>query len=326
MFKRIFFLSLCILLILACTPAAHPQLVIDEHLLTAPPDLSTDQLMFHFASGNQEQILAKTAPYRDFRSQYKEYNRQALAPFGYSIKDQPEPAGAGYFSIYRGDQLVAKDVMYMAPISVNTSRTDFVGMADLANGTYLFTPNLFEARQWSVGRGRDPYGYVGNLPLSVEFAFVSSGVSDVHVYLANDSAYETQYNSISTYEFFDGPWTYGNHWALVLLDAKPDAEQGPQEYDRLIVDGQDINSVKGYEQSFQFNLLDGRPFYFYQESGKIGISFDGQEIAKDYDEIPHYQCCTPALLNPGKSMNMVWFFARRGNDWYYVEAYIPVKP
>ncbi len=131
---------------------------------------------------------------------------------------------------------------------------------------------------------------------------------------------------MSTYEFFDGPWTYNGHWALVLLDAKPDAAQGPAPYDRLIVDGQDINSAKGYEQSFQFALLDGRPFYFYQKGGKIGVSFDGQEMAQNYDEIPHYQCCTPALLNPGKSMNMVWFFARRGNNWYYVEAYIPQQP
>jgi hypothetical protein len=321
MCKRLPFMFLCVLLIAACSPAAQSQLVIDEHLLAAPPDLSTDQLVFHFATGDQDQILAKTAPYRDFRHQYEEYNRQALAPIGYSLKDQADPPGAGYFSIYHGDQLLARDVMFMAPVSTNTSRTDFVGMADLSDGTYLFTRKQFEALPWSVGR--NPYGYVGNGLLSIERTNVSSGVSDLHVYLENAPVYESQYNSVSTYEFFDGPWTYGSHWALVLLDAKLDAAQGPVEYDRLILDGQDINSVRGYEQSFQFALLDGRPFYFYQKSGKIGISFDGREIAKSYDEIPHYQCCTPALLNPGKSMNMVWFFARRGNAWYYVEAYIP---
>jgi hypothetical protein len=324
MCKRFLFLFLCILLISACVPAAQSQLVIEEHLLTAPPDLSTDQLVFHFASGNQDQILAKTAPYRDFRKQYEDYNRQALAPFGYSLKDQAEPAGAGYMSIYHGDQLVAKDVMFIPPVSVNASKTDFVGMADLSDGTYLFTHNQFRVSDWSTGR--QLYGYVGNRLLSVERTNLSPGVADLRVSLDNQLAYETQYNDVSTYEFFDGPWTYGNHWALVLLDAKPGTAHGPAEYDRLILDGQDINSAKGYEQSFQFALLDGRPFYFYQKSGKIGISFDGQEFAKDYDEIPHYQCCIPALLNPGKSLNMVWFFARRGNDWYYVEAYVPGQP
>ncbi len=324
MFKRLFLLFLCSLLIGACAPAAHPQLVIDEHLLTAPPDLSTDQLVFHFASGDQEQILAKTASYRDFRKQYEEYDRQLVAPFGYILKDQSEPPSAGYLSIYLGDKLIAKDVMLMRPLSVNASQTAFIGMADLSNGTYLFTRELFESRQWSVGR--DPYGYVGDRLLSIERTNVSPGVSDLSVYLDNAPVFTSQYNSISTYEFFDGPWTYGNHWALVLLDAKPNAEQGPIPYDHLIVDGQEVNGAKGYEQSFQFALLDGRPFYFYQKGGKIGISFDGKEIAKGYDEIPHYQCCISALLNPGTSLNMAWFFARRGNDWYYVEAYTPGQP
>src|SRR5512140_3060406 len=123
MYKRLLFLTLCILLISACAPAAGSSLTIDEHLLSAAPDISTDQLVFHFASGDQNQILAKTAPYKDFRQQYEAYNRQVLAPFGYSIKDQPQPTGAHYFSIYRGDQLIAKDVMFMAPISLNTSQT-----------------------------------------------------------------------------------------------------------------------------------------------------------------------------------------------------------
>lgn len=324
MCKRLLFLFLCILLISACGPAAHPRLVIDEHLLTAPPDLSTDQLVFHFASGDQEQLLAKTAAYRDFRKQYEDYNRQALALFGYSLKDQAEPAGANYVSIYHGDELVARDVMFMAPISVSASKTEFLGFAVLPNDVYTFARDGLTILPRPPGR--EVRGYVGDKLLYTELSDVSHGISGLRVYLGNQSIYDTEFNNISTYGSFDGPWTYGSHWALVLLDAKMDAAQGPAEYDRLILDGQDVNSDKGYEQSFQFAVLEGRPFYFYQKSSKIGISFDGQEIAKNYDEIPHYQCCTPALLNPGKSMNMVWFFARRGNDWYYVEAYIPSEP
>lgn len=324
MVRRASLLSLCILLMASCAPAARPALVIDEYLLSEAPNLATDQLVFHFASGNQAQILAKTAPYKDFHQQYKLYDARLLAPFGYLLKDQSLPAGAGYFSIYHGDQLIAKDVMYMRPLSVNASGTEFIGMADRSDGTSLFTRDRFESRHWLVGR--DPYVYVGNRLLSVQLTHVSMGVSDLDVYLDDTRVYQTRYNSASTYEYFDGPWAYDGHWALVLLDATGSAEQGWEEQDRLIQDSQDINSVKGYEQSFQFALLDGRPFYFYQKSGKIGISFDGQEIAKGYDEIPHYRCCMEGPLNPGNSMNMVWFFARRASDWYYVEAYIPGQP
>lgn len=326
MFKRILSLSVCILLIAACAPAARSSLVIDEHLLTAPPDLSTDQLVFHFATGDQAQLLEKTAAYRNFHRQYEEYNRQALATFGYVLKDEPgnQPDDVTLYSIYRGDQLIGKDVMYMPPLSLSASQTAFVGLASLADGSYLFTRDGFELQPYATGR--QVFGYVGDQLLSVEVTSVSAGLSRLQAYLGDQAAYSTQFNNVSTWGAFDGPWTYGNHWALILLDAKPDAEQGPTPYQRLIQDGQDINAVKSYEQSFQFAVLDGQPFYFYQKSSKIGISFDGREIAKGYDEIPHYQCCTPALLNPGKSMNMVWFFARRGTAWYYVEAYVPTAP
>ncbi len=321
MSRRVLLVFLFILLMTGCVPAARSPLVIQEHRLTAAPDLSTDQLVFHFASGDQEQVLAKTSSYKDFHRQYKDYNRQALAPLGYSLKDQAEPAGAGYLSIYHGDRLIAKDVVSLRPVSVNASQTEFIGIADLTTGTYLFTRDLFEMRQWVAGR--QPYGYVGDRLLTTELTNVSPGVRTLRVYLDDQPVYEAQYDNVSTYEIFDGPWTYNGHWALVLLDAKGSAQQGWEPWDRLILDGQDINKAKGYENSFQFNLLDGRPFFFYQRDGKIGISFGGQEIATSYDEIPHYQCCTGGLLNPGASLNMVWFFARRGNDWYYVEAYIP---
>ncbi len=324
MIKRVFYLSLCILFITACGPAAHSKLIIDEHLLTAPPDLSTDQLVFHFAQGDQNQILAKTAAYKDFRKQYLEYNRQVLAPFGYSLpQDATQAASGGTFDIVRGDQSIARNVMYMGPVSLNASQTAFIGLPGLADGTYVFTHDRFQVMQTGA-TVKQPYGYVGDRLLSIQISDVSHGVSRLQVYLDDQQAYESQFNDISTYASFDGPWTYSEHWALILLDAKLDGEQGPAQYERLIQDGQDVNSLKGYEQAFEFSLLNGQPFYFYQKSGKIGISFAGEETATNYDEVPHYQCCTPALSNPGRSLNMVWFFARRGTAWYYVEAYSPM--
>jgi hypothetical protein len=106
----------------------------------------------------------------------------------------------------------------------------------------------------------------------------------------------------------------------------PDAQAGWQMLSRVVQDGKDLNTALGYQQSFQFAVLDGKPFYFFQKASKIGISFGDRQFAEAYDEVPHYQCCTGSLLNPGISMNMVWFFARRGAHWYYVQAYVPRTP
>ncbi len=324
MLKRLLVCSLCLLMLAACAPAAADPLIVEEHQLSGPPDISTEQLVFHFAKGDQNTILARTAPLKDFLSQWKDFNAQALKPFGYELKYKPQSSGTISWEtvdIYKGAQVVAQDAVTVHPVSVNASGTQFLGMVDMPDGSYTFAPGRFDAR--GAPFERQPYGYVGDKLLSAEIASVSSGRSSVNVYLDDQPAYTTEFNDVSVYGPLEGPWTYGSHWALVVIDAQSDGKQGWNPYARLIQDGQDVTAQKGYEQAFQFTLLDGKPVYFYQKAAKIGVSFDGQELDKRSDEIPHYQCCSGSLLNPQSSMKLLWFFARRGNDWYYVEAYTP---
>jgi len=66
--------------------------------------------------------------------------------------------------------------------------------------------------------------------------------------------------------------------------------------------------------------LNNQPFYFFSKSGKIGISYQDRAIALGYNEVPHYNCCSAAELNPRRAFAMVAFFAQRGEQWYYVKA------
>lgn len=111
-----------------------------------------------------------------------------------------------------------------------------------------------------------------------------------------------------------GLWTYGRHWALEILYTTPKVWAG-----QIFIDGDLINQDKNYEEAFGFQLLSGKPFFFYQRDGKIGISYDGQEADLGYTSIPHYLCCAESVLNPIPAKNMVALFAQRGEDWYYVE-------
>lgn len=111
-----------------------------------------------------------------------------------------------------------------------------------------------------------------------------------------------------------GLWTYGRHWALEILYASPDIWQG-----QIFIDGRFVNRENGYDEAFGFQLLSGKPFFFYRQAGKIGISYDGQEASLPYDKIPHYLCCSDSALNPIPAENMVAFFAQRGETWYYIE-------
>ncbi len=110
--------------------------------------------------------------------------------------------------------------------------------------------------------------------------------------------------------------TYDNHWVLELAGRlAPDVFPG-----RIFIDGKSIDALYGYDQSFGFQTIQGRPFYFYERNEKVGISYDGHQIPLGYDGVSHYGCCSGAELNPRIAQNMIAFFAWRGAQWYYVEV------
>jgi hypothetical protein len=112
-----------------------------------------------------------------------------------------------------------------------------------------------------------------------------------------------------------GLWTYDGHWVLETALITTDAVMG-----RLTRDGLVLNEALGYSDVFNFQLMGGRPFYFFSRRGGIGYSYSGRESAPAFDEVPHYGCCSVAELNPRQARDMVAFFARKGESWYYVEV------
>jgi hypothetical protein len=119
-----------------------------------------------------------------------------------------------------------------------------------------------------------------------------------------------------------GLWVYDDHWILETAFITSRLEGNMVYTDatgRISQDGKLLNDLYDYEEMFGFQLMAGRPFYFFKQDGKIGFSYDGQVVEAGYDEIPHYSCCSAAGLNPVRAQNMVAFFAQRDSIWYYVE-------
>jgi len=109
-------------------------------------------------------------------------------------------------------------------------------------------------------------------------------------------------------------WTYDDHWALEILYADMETYSG-----QIYIDGKCINDTMGYEDAFGLQLLAGELFYFYQKDDIFGYSYAGQENDLSYNEISHYYCCGDSMLNPIQAEDMVAFFARKADNWYYVE-------
>ncbi len=126
-----------------------------------------------------------------------------------------------------------------------------------------------------------------------------------------------------------GIWVYDDHWALETANITNRTE-GNTIYSDVIgqvtVDGVLLNKQLDYEEAFGFQTIHGNPFYFFKRDGRINASYDGIEVSLGYDEIPHYGCCSAAALNPLMYQNMVTFFARKGETWYYAEIGVFGQP
>jgi hypothetical protein len=134
---------------------------------------------------------------------------------------------------------------------------------------------------------------------------------------------------ISPINSVQGLWVYGNHWALetaYVTTHQTGNEIDSQATGQISMDGQLINKQYGYQEAFGFQTMHGKPFYFFKRHGKIGISYNSVEILLGYAEVLHYGCCSGATLNPRVAQNMVAYFARKGNTWYYVEIGVFGQP
>ncbi len=116
---------------------------------------------------------------------------------------------------------------------------------------------------------------------------------------------------------------YNGHWVLefayITNTASADGGISSEAVGQIVFDGELLNEEYGYEEAFGFQLLNNKPFYFFKQGNRIGISYDGQDAILGYTLIPHYACCSAGELNPIFSRNMVSFFAQRDGSWYYVE-------
>ena len=269
---------------------------------------------FETADGDTGQILAKNQALRDPHALLLTSNNALLEPFGHRLElAKCGDAGSAWYTLYQGDNTLFQAQVYaLSPVSVNASATDFYMQVEHPGGAYLLSRAGLKERDTAF-----------NGPVYVGDELLTLAITDtIRVRLGQRLVWEDPVMP-STFGFatMESPWSFDGHWTI---EETPGSMTGADVVGRIVWDGQDLNQACGYQESFTFALLDGQPFYFFKRDGKIDIAYDGQQVPAGYDAIPHYQCCSGAALNPGTSANMVWFYAKRGEQWYYVEAYIPL--
>lgn len=118
--------------------------------------------------------------------------------------------------------------------------------------------------------------------------------------------------SIPLYSPGGGPvrdlWTWQDHWILEVEAI-------------VIMDGVIQNQSLGYEEMFNWHLVDEHPFYFFRQKDTFGMAYDGQTLPLHYDQIIHgFLCCDPARYSIWTAPIGAMFYAQRDGVWWFVEV------
>jgi len=178
----------------------------------------------------------------------------------------------------------------------------------------------------------DSFGFCATLGSDRLFAtqdYTDPNSGYVVVTRDDQQVYKVSIGSASPISGLWGLWTYDDRWVVetaLISNQQSGNEVTTTATGQVAVDGTSLNDQLGYEESFGFQTLAGKPFYFFKRQGKVEASYAGVDIALGYDEIPHYNCCSAATLNPRIYPNLVTFFGRKGDTWYYAEIGVFSQP
>jgi hypothetical protein len=239
-----------------------------------------------------------------------ERNNAALAPFDYRLEARfdAERNQDLYDLFHEGDpEPVALGLSYLWPVSVNASGTNFSLVVEKAPDASLYHVQTDGIQPWDDADLSNwlPPGYVGDA--LAQLTFTGFPTITYQVELDSRPVYSGTAMAMGAYmplRFFT---TWDGHW-VVGVD------------DHLIVDGQDLGETLGYDAAFDFRLIRGEPFYFFEQGGQVRLSYGGRTLPNAYDQVFHNQCCEAAIHNPLNLGDTMLFHALWNGTWYFVEA------
>lgn len=103
-----------------------------------------------------------------------------------------------------------------------------------------------------------------------------------------------------------GLWAWNGQWVVEV--------EG-----HIVIDGHELNKKLGAEETFDWQIMDGKPFAFFLKDGQMNAWYDGKVYSLGYDMIVHNTCCEAGMFDVGHNAQMVWFYARKEGIWRYVE-------
>jgi hypothetical protein len=285
-------------------------LTVEEHpLVEQSVDTPTN---FNFRTRVPKDVLDLRRAWREVPSPWAPNNltaaNAALIPFAYRLEKGGTPDRPTY-NLYHGTKLLLTGITRFDPPSVNSHKTQFALVVRLetedgAEREFLVSAGALAAWDSRLHLDQPPV-YAGEDLVTVQG--VGNGLRDFWLLTGSRVVYTAPM----------GPWT-----AVVPL-RRLDTWDGTwlvEVSGEVLIGGHSLNQQLGYDEIFGWQPVDGKPFFFFRKGDRYGISWGGKPLEQTWDVIVHDQCCDPGMYNPAGNGTMVWFWARKGDMWYYVEA------
>jgi hypothetical protein len=285
--------------------SAPVELTAEEHAVV---ENSVDSpVRFEFLRHIPEKILDKRAAWRENPPEKRIANNNLLLqPLGLSL-ELKDTAEMTLYELYQGDELLLDEISHAWPVSISSGGSSAVLTVEIWNDGYRLV-HLFNGEitinEWDMGSSLFfPPVNQGEELLTLRWDW---NVNEVQVWSGSRRIYSFA-SLFLVAPPVHGLWSWHDHW-LVEIDGF------------LIQDGMNLNERLGFDEAFGWQLLNGKPFYFFRKGPRVGIVYDGQVLPYYYEDVPHYRCCEPAMFNKAGNEDMVWFYGLRDGIWYYVEV------
>jgi hypothetical protein len=239
---------------------------------------------------------------------------KTIGPLGYRLRlSETQPLNGPAYDFLKGSSVVLHWL------------TGFDGFAfDRKTGRFLFTTKVqqtrppFDVSDVLIFDGKaqpwEPSCHEYWPPLLVDGHLVTyhpemAGNGFLKVVVSQDS--QAVYTGITRWNVCNssigGFSSDGHNWAV-------------QYADTVVVNGSSLNRQLHCSAVFGYHVIHGTPFYLFAGDGKVRMRYGASVLPYTYDDVRRGGECGESYFSPMGSNDMVWFYARRGGWWYYVEA------
>ena len=150
----------------------------------------------------------------------------------------------------------------------------------------------------------------------------SGGEMMINFKLDEEEVLSVNCGAVSPVDPLRGMWVIGKDWYVEVAHVENEVTGNvvtTKAGGEIFMNGVSLNEQYGYDETFGFQPLDDKPFYFFAKDGQIGINYAGESHSLGFESVSHYACCSGAAFNPKAYLTMVTFFAQRNEVEYYVE-------